>query len=86
MYSPLNVATYAVGGLMLIALAIGFFATPVHHSGPIRFATPYTVTDFHRLPLAGLPAHPSTASNSDGPPKEKPRTLTSPRQDEVNLQ
>jgi hypothetical protein len=25
----------------------------------------FTVTDFHRLPLAGLPAHPSTASISD---------------------
>jgi hypothetical protein len=29
MYSPLNVAIYAVGGLMLVAVAIGFFATPV---------------------------------------------------------
>src|SRR5271168_2876553 len=25
----------------------------------------FTVTDFHRLPLAGLPAHPSTASTPD---------------------
>ena len=25
----------------------------------------FTVTDFHRLPLAGLPAHPSTASTGD---------------------
>jgi hypothetical protein len=53
-------------------------------AGAVRYS--FTVTDFHRLPFAGLPAHPSTASNSDGPPKEKPRTLTSPRQDEVNLQ
>ena len=30
----------------------------VHHSGPVRLATPYTVADFHRLPSAGLPAHP----------------------------
>jgi len=25
----------------------------------------FTVTDFHRLPIAGLPAHPSTASIAD---------------------
>jgi len=25
----------------------------------------FTVTDFHRLPIAGLPAHPSTASKAD---------------------
>jgi hypothetical protein len=25
----------------------------------------FTVTDFHRLPFAGLPAHPSTASGTD---------------------
>ena len=30
---------------------------PVHHSGPVRFRYSFTVTDFHRLPLAGLPAH-----------------------------
>ena len=30
----------------------------VHHSGPVRLATPYTVADFHRLSSAGLPAHP----------------------------
>ena len=27
----------------------------------------FTVTDLHRLPSAGLPAHPSTASISDIP-------------------
>jgi hypothetical protein len=25
----------------------------------------FTVTDFHRLPFAGLPAHPSTASKTE---------------------
>src|SRR6202142_4349722 len=30
-------------------------------AGTVRYT--FTVTDFHRLPLAGLPAHPSTASN-----------------------
>jgi hypothetical protein len=29
MTSPVNVAIYAFGGLMLLALAIGFFAAPV---------------------------------------------------------
>jgi hypothetical protein len=29
MTSPLNAAIYAFGGLMLFALAIGFFAAPV---------------------------------------------------------
>ena len=29
-------------------------------AGAVRYS--FTVTDFHRLPLAGLPAHPSTPS------------------------
>jgi hypothetical protein len=29
MTSPVNIAIYAFGGLMLFALAIGFFAAPV---------------------------------------------------------
>jgi hypothetical protein len=29
MSKPLNVAIYAFGGLMLLALAIGFFAAPM---------------------------------------------------------
>jgi hypothetical protein len=29
MTSPVNIATYAFGGFMLFALAIGFFAAPV---------------------------------------------------------
>jgi hypothetical protein len=29
-------------------------------AGAVRYS--FTVTDFHRLPLAGLPAHPSTSS------------------------
>jgi hypothetical protein len=29
MTSPINVAIYAFGGFMLLALAVGFFATPV---------------------------------------------------------
>jgi len=29
MTSPINIAIYAFGALMLMALAIGFFATPV---------------------------------------------------------
>jgi hypothetical protein len=29
MISPLNIAIYAFGGFMLLALAIGFFAAPV---------------------------------------------------------
>jgi hypothetical protein len=29
MTNPLNVAIYAFGGFMLLALAIGFFAAPV---------------------------------------------------------
>ena len=37
--------------------------TDVHHSGPVRLATPYTVADFHRLPSAGLPAHPGHPIN-----------------------
>jgi hypothetical protein len=28
MTNPVNIAIYAVGGFMLLALAIGFFATP----------------------------------------------------------
>src|SRR5712671_3218820 len=32
-------------------------------AGTVRYT--FTVTDFHRLPFAGLPAHPSTASNSE---------------------
>src|SRR4029450_393958 len=32
-------------------------------AGAIRYT--FTVTDFHRLPFAGLPAHPSTASKAD---------------------
>jgi hypothetical protein len=32
--------------------------------GHVWLATRFTVTDFHRLPSAGLPAHPSTSSNS----------------------
>ena len=42
--------------------------TGLSPAGPrqLRLAPRYsfTVTDFHRLPLAGLPAHPSTASDS----------------------
>ncbi|HTF67335.1 MAG TPA: hypothetical protein VK638_32115, partial [Edaphobacter sp.] len=34
-------------------------------AGAVRYS--FTVTDFHRLPFAGLPAHPSTASNPDLP-------------------
>ena len=33
-------------------------------AGAVRYS--FTVTDFHRLPLAGLPAHPSTPSFPDG--------------------
>jgi hypothetical protein len=29
MTNPVNIAIYAFGGLMLLALAIGFFAAPV---------------------------------------------------------
>jgi hypothetical protein len=29
----------------------------------------FTVTDFHRLPFAGLPAHPSTASQTEAGPE-----------------
>jgi hypothetical protein len=29
MTSPVNIVIYAFGGLMLVALAIGFFAAPV---------------------------------------------------------
>jgi hypothetical protein len=29
MISPVNIAIYAFGGCMLLALAIGFFAAPV---------------------------------------------------------
>jgi hypothetical protein len=32
-------------------------------AGVVRY--PFTVTDFHRLPSAGLPAHPSTTSQAD---------------------
>ena len=32
-------------------------------AGAVRYS--FTVTDFHRLPFAGLPAHPSTASAAD---------------------
>src|SRR5271168_1354798 len=32
-------------------------------AGTVRYT--FTVTDFHRLPFAGLPAHPSTASTTD---------------------
>src|SRR4029077_6044595 len=32
-------------------------------AGAVRYT--FTVTDFHRLPFAGLPAHPSTASTTD---------------------
>jgi len=32
-------------------------------AGTVRYT--FTVTDFHRLPLAGLPAHPPTASEAD---------------------
>src|SRR6266404_5792766 len=32
-------------------------------AGVVRYT--FTVTDFHRLPIAGLPAHPSTASTAD---------------------
>ena len=35
---------------------------PFPLASPARF---FTVTDFHRLPSAGLPAHPSTTSESD---------------------
>ena len=31
-------------------------------AGAVRYS--FTVTDFHRLPFAGLPAHPSTASKA----------------------
>jgi len=34
-------------------------------AGTVRYT--FTVTDFHRLPFAGLPAHPSTASEADQP-------------------
>ena len=37
---------------------MGPLRADVHHSRPVRLATPYTVADFHRLPSAGLPAHP----------------------------
>ena len=33
-------------------------------AGAVRYS--FTVTDFHRPPLAGLPAHPSTPSFIDG--------------------
>jgi hypothetical protein len=29
MISPVNIAIYALGGFMLFALAVGFFAAPV---------------------------------------------------------
>src|SRR5262249_40929536 len=32
-------------------------------AGTVRYT--FTVTDFHRLPFAGLPAHPSTASTAE---------------------
>jgi hypothetical protein len=32
-------------------------------AGAVRYS--FTVTDFHRLPLAGLPAHPSTSSRGE---------------------
>jgi hypothetical protein len=32
-------------------------------AGAVRYS--FTVTDFHRLPFAGLPAHPSTASGAE---------------------
>jgi hypothetical protein len=31
-------------------------------AGAVRYS--FTVTDFHRLPFAGLPAHPSTTSKA----------------------
>jgi hypothetical protein len=34
-------------------------------AGAVRYS--FTVTDFHRLPFAGLPAHPSTASAAVNP-------------------
>ena len=34
MSSPVNIAIYAFGGLMLFALAIGFFAAPVDGATP----------------------------------------------------
>jgi hypothetical protein len=34
-------------------------------AGAVRYS--FTVTDFHRLPFAGLPAHPSTTSDSIEP-------------------
>jgi hypothetical protein len=33
------------------------------HAGTARYS--FTVTDFHRLPFAGLPAHLSTASGAE---------------------
>src|ERR1700730_2734845 len=37
--------------------------------GAVRYTL--TVTDFHRLPFAGLPAHPSTASKTEVAPLER---------------
>src|SRR5579862_254355 len=34
-------------------------------AGAVRYS--FTVTDIHRLPFAGLPAHPSTTSKSAAP-------------------
>jgi hypothetical protein len=37
-------------------------STHAHGSGPVLARYAFTVTDLHRLPSAGLPAHPSTPS------------------------
>jgi len=42
MTNPISIAIYAFGGLMLFALAIGFFAAPVDGASP--FATIARVT------------------------------------------
>src|SRR4029077_7276053 len=43
-------------------------------AGAVRYT--FTVTDFHRLPFAGLPAHPSTASLPDSCSAAKSRRLS----------
>ena len=48
-------------GLELIAAASRLPSRTTHATlgaSAVRYS--FTVTDFHRLPLAGLPAHPST--------------------------
>jgi hypothetical protein len=52
--SPLNTSpTHSPVNASLTASRL-----PAHDLGPVGLAKPCTVTDFHRLSSAGLPAHP----------------------------